>query len=77
MTGQAIEIQRHEIAAGARRQFLLCSHADHAAWQREAMYEIYSFCRVVDDIADDAAEEGRAPAKARRVAAEYRRDLPR
>ena len=28
--------------------------------QREAMYEIYSFCRVVDDIADDeGAAEGR------------------
>ncbi|MGB6800240.1 MAG: squalene/phytoene synthase family protein, partial [Xanthobacteraceae bacterium] len=31
--------------------------------QREAMYEIYSFCRAVDDIADDPGpREGRRAA---------------
>jgi presqualene diphosphate synthase len=38
---------------------------------REAMYEIYSFCRTVDDIADEAG-----PRDARRQAlAEWRRDI--
>ncbi len=39
--------------------------------QREAMYEIYSFCRAVDDIADDAG-----PREARRRALEqWRADI--
>jgi phytoene synthase len=39
--------------------------------QREAMYEIYSFCRQVDDIAD---EEGPRPAR-REALAQWRRDI--
>jgi phytoene synthase len=39
--------------------------------QREAMYEVYSFCRAVDDIADDGG-----PAQTRRAALErWRRDI--
>ena len=38
---------------------------------REAMYEIYSFCRAVDDIADEA---GPRPAR-RQALAEWRRDI--
>jgi phytoene synthase len=39
--------------------------------QREAMYEIYAFCRAVDDIADDGG-----PAQTRRAALDqWRRDL--
>ena len=39
--------------------------------QREAMYEIYSFCRLVDDIADDGG-----PRAERLVALEqWRRDI--
>ncbi len=43
--------------------------------QREAMYEIYSFCRKVDDIADStgAARSPRRAAEA--VALRHRRDL--
>jgi presqualene diphosphate synthase len=39
--------------------------------QREAMYEIYSFCRQVDDIAD---EEGPRPARVEALA-QWRRDI--
>jgi phytoene synthase len=39
--------------------------------QREAMYEIYSFCRQVDDIAD---EEGPRPVR-REALAQWRRDI--
>jgi presqualene diphosphate synthase len=39
--------------------------------QREAMYEIYSFCRQVDDIAD---EEGPRPARIEALA-QWRRDI--
>ena len=39
--------------------------------QRDAMFEIYSFCRLVDDVADSNAaperEEGAARAMARRI----------
>lgn len=62
MTSQAIEIEATNDLAAER------AHASsfYAAMrimphgQREAMYEIYSFCRAVDDIADDPGPaEGR------------------
>ena len=58
MTGQAIEIQgTTEIAAErAHGSSFYAAMRIMPHGQREAMYEIYSFCRVVDDIADD---EGR------------------
>ena len=43
--------------------------------QREAMFEIYSFCRAVDDIADDGGPRAAAQGRARAVAARYRRAL--
>ncbi len=62
MTGEAIEIQETSEVAAQRSR----SSSFYAAMrimphgQREAMYEIYSFCRAVDDIADDPGEaEGR------------------
>jgi squalene synthase HpnD len=39
--------------------------------QREAMFEIYSFCRAVDDVADDPGERG---ARATRLQ-QWRRDI--
>ncbi len=39
--------------------------------QREAMFEIYSFCRAVDDIADD----GGPPAQRRAALAQWRQDI--
>ncbi|MDQ2080711.1 presqualene diphosphate synthase HpnD [Xanthobacteraceae bacterium Astr-EGSB] len=39
--------------------------------QRQAMYEIYSFCRAVDDIADDGGDRGVRAAKLD----EWRRDI--
>ena len=39
--------------------------------QRRAMYEIYSFCRAVDDIADDAGDRALRAAKLE----EWRRDI--
>ena len=66
MTGEAIESQGTSEIAAERAQ----SSSFYAAMrimphgQREAMYEIYSFCRAVDDIADDPGEAGRAAAKA-------------
>jgi phytoene synthase len=39
--------------------------------QRQAMYEIYSFCRAVDDIADDGGDRGVRAAKLE----EWRRDI--
>ena len=39
--------------------------------QREAMFEIYSFCRAVDDIADS---DGRARRRMAQLAA-WRRDI--
>jgi phytoene synthase len=39
--------------------------------QRQAMYEIYSFCRAVDDIADDDRDRGLRAAKLE----EWRRDI--
>ena len=62
MTGEAIEIQAtSEIAAGrAQSSSFYAAMRIMPHGQREAMYEIYSFCRVVDDIADDPGEaEGR------------------
>ncbi len=62
MTGQAIEIETASGIAAKRAH----GSSFYAAMrimpqgQREAMYEIYSFCRVVDDIADDPGpQEGR------------------
>ena len=62
MTGQAIDI---EATSGTAAKRALGS-SFYAAMrimphgQREAMYEIYSFCRAVDDIADDPGpQEGR------------------
>jgi presqualene diphosphate synthase len=62
MTSQAIEIEATNEAAAGRA----LGSSFYAAMrimphrQREAMYEIYSFCRVVDDIADDPGpKEGR------------------
>ncbi len=55
MTSEAIEIADTEPSAEGRAQ----GSSFYAAMrimprgQREAMYEIYSFCRAVDDIADD------------------------
>ena len=45
--------------------------------QREAMFEIYSFCRQVDDIADLERPARRAPRAARALARRYRRALRR
>lgn len=62
MTGQVVDIQATSEIAAERAH----SSSFYAAMrimphgQREAMYEIYSFCRVVDDIADDKGPaEGR------------------
>ncbi len=55
MTSQAIEIEAKEESAAGRA----LGSSFYAAMrimppgQREAMFEIYSFCRAVDDIADD------------------------
>ena len=60
MTGEAIEIQAtSEIAAGrAQSSSFYAAMRIMPHGQREAMYEIYSFCRAVDDIADDPGEAG-------------------
>jgi presqualene diphosphate synthase len=62
MTGQAIEIEATSGVAASRAH----GSSFYAAMrimprgQREAMYEIYSFCRAVDDIADDPGpQDGR------------------
>lgn len=73
MTGQAIEIQGTTEIAAERAH----SSSFYAAMrimphgQREAMYEIYSFCRVVDDIADD---EGPADGRLEKLE-EWRRNI--
>ncbi len=59
MTSQAIEIEDTEANAAQRAH----GSSFYAAMrimppgQREAMFEIYSFCRAVDDIADDQGPE--------------------
>ena len=40
--------------------------------QRQAMYEVYAFCRAVDDIADEAGDRGRS---ASRSSTQWRRDI--
>ncbi len=62
MTSQAVEIEATNELAGERAHgssfYAAMRIMPHG--QREAMYEIYSFCRAVDDIADDpGAAEGR------------------
>jgi len=62
MTSQAIEIEaRNGIAAErAHGSSFYAAMRIMPHGQREAMYEIYSFCREVDDIADDPGNaEGR------------------
>ncbi len=62
MTSQAIEIEAtNELAAGrALGSSFYAAMRIMPHGQREAMYEIYSFCRAVDDIADDPGPaEGR------------------
>lgn len=62
MTSQAIEIgATNEAAAGrAHGSSFYAAMRIMPHGQREAMYEIYSFCREVDDIADDPGpKEGR------------------
>ncbi len=62
MTSQAIEIEAtNELAAErAHGSSFYAAMRIMPHGQREAMYEIYSFCRVVDDIADDPGPaEGR------------------
>ena len=44
--------------------------------QREAMFQIYSFCRKVDDIADSDGPAARAAGGAAAMARRYRRALP-
>ena len=55
MTSQAVEIQATNQGAAERAHgssfYAAMRIMPHG--QREAMYEIYSFCRAVDDIADD------------------------
>jgi phytoene synthase len=56
MTAQAIDIAHSEENAAASRAHGSSFYAAMRIMprsQREAMFEIYSFCRVVDDIADD------------------------
>ena len=62
MTSQAIEIEATNDLAAERAHgssfYAAMRIMPHG--QREAMYEIYSFCRAVDDIADDPGPaEGR------------------
>ncbi len=62
MTSQAIDIDTtSEIAAQrAHGSSFYAAMRIMPHGQREAMYEIYSFCRAVDDVADDpGAAEGR------------------
>jgi presqualene diphosphate synthase len=62
MTGEAIEIQAtNEVAVQrSRKSSFYAAMRIMPHGQREAMFEIYSFCRAVDDIADDPGEaEGR------------------
>ncbi len=62
MTGEAIEVpETGEIAVQrSRKSSFYAAMRIMPRGQREAMYEIYSFCRAVDDIADDPGEaEGR------------------
>jgi phytoene synthase len=60
MTAEAIEIEEAAAPAAARA----LGSSFYAAMrimppgQREAMFEIYSFCRAVDDIADDQGPAG-------------------
>lgn len=73
MTSQAAEIQATNEAAAGRAQgssfYAAMRIMPHG--QREAMYEIYSFCRAVDDIADDGG-----PAEERlRKLEEWRRNI--
>ncbi|MGO9484527.1 MAG: presqualene diphosphate synthase HpnD [Rhodomicrobium sp.] len=61
MTSQAVEIQatNENAAVRAHGSSFYAAMRIMPHGQREAMYEIYSFCRAVDDIADDGgpAEE--------------------
>ena len=45
--------------------------------QREAMFQIYSFCRQVDDIADSDGPRAGAPRRAPAMARRHRRALSR
>jgi phytoene synthase len=60
MTGQSIAIEGTEESAAGRAH----GSSFYAAMrimprgQREAMFEIYSFCRAVDDVADDPGPAG-------------------
>jgi presqualene diphosphate synthase len=55
MTSEAIEIEGVEGGAAGRahRSSFYAAMRIMPRGQREAMFEIYSFCRAVDDIADD------------------------
>jgi presqualene diphosphate synthase len=74
MTTQAIEVKGAEEAQAQRRALGSSFYAAMRIMppgQREAMFEIYSFCRAVDDIADD-----QGPAEARLQALEkWRQDI--
>jgi squalene synthase HpnD len=58
MTGEATEVpETSEVAAQrSRKSSFYAAMRIMPHGQREAMYEIYSFCRAVDDIADDPGE---------------------
>jgi squalene synthase HpnD len=60
MTGEATEVpETSEVAAQrSRKSSFYAAMRIMPHGQREAMYEIYSFCRAVDDIADDPGEAG-------------------
>ena len=45
--------------------------------RREALYAVYAFCRVVDDIADLGGERGADPAAQRRDLARWREEVAR
>jgi presqualene diphosphate synthase len=63
--------QRAEASACARGSSFNAAMRILPRPRREAMFEIYSFCRAVDDIADEAG-----PRKARKEAlAQWRRDI--
>jgi len=70
MTAAAIEPQTAAATRASGSSFYFAMRILPAA-QRDAMFEIYSFCRAVDDIAD-----GNAPRAERSAAlAQWRRDI--